>query len=440
MDFDDLLAHVLLAMRKDATFRDVVRWRFRHLFVDEAQDLNPLQHALLEEIRGGRPDVCVVGDHRQAIYGWNGADPSTLVDVEHAFPGVTVVALTGNYRCSPQIVRAGAAALGGADMTDDTESRRPEGRSVRFVAAGDEHDEAAVVARTVSDLVQRHGLRQVAVLARTNEQLSELASALESARLPIERSAGRSPLERALAEANRCTNREQLAALTDAIWEGDAVDPVRTRVAEEIDRFLSSGEPGGFRAWVEARQPFDDLDADDGEGAVALVTFHAAKGREWAGVVVTGVEDGLVPHFSASTPAQREEEARLLYVALTRASDELVVTWATERRRMPAVESPLLEAVKATTAADAPTAPPPAMRSRRRPADPLDGLREWRRSIARAGNVTEAAVCSDATLRALLERPPESVDEVGDRLGLGPTAAARIAPKLLSLLGARASA
>jgi DNA helicase-2/ATP-dependent DNA helicase PcrA len=311
---------------------------------------------------------------------------------------------------------------------------------VRFVAADDEHDEAAVVARAVTDLVQRHGPRHVAVLARTNDQLGELARALECAGLPVERSAGRSPLERALAEANRCTNREQLAALTEAIWEGDAVDPVRMRVAEEVDRFLSSGEPGGFRAWVEARQPFDDLDTDDGEGAVALVTFHAAKGREWSGVVVTGVEDGLVPHYSASTPAQRAEEARLLYVALTRASDELVVTWATERRRMPVVESPLLEAVKATTAADAPTPPPSAMRSRPRPVDPLDALREWRRALARAGNVTEAAVCSDATLRALLERPPESVAEVGERLGLGPAAAARIAPKLLNLLGVRASA
>ena len=75
------------------------------------QDLNPLQHAVLEGVRGGRPDICLVGDPRQAIYGWNGADPSTLAEVELHYPRVTVLALTSNYRCSPQVLRAGAAAL-----------------------------------------------------------------------------------------------------------------------------------------------------------------------------------------------------------------------------------------------------------------------------------------------------------------------------------------
>ena len=440
VDFDDLLVNVLDLIRRDSTFRDIVRWRFRHLFVDEAQDLNPLQHALLEEIRGGRNDICLVGDHRQAIYGWNGADPSTLVDVEQRFRGVTVVALTGNYRCSPQIVRAGAAALEGAGMIDDTSSRRADGRSVRFLACTDERGEAATVARVVADLVQRHGPRRVSVLTRTNEQLNELGRALESNGIPIERSAGRSPLDRALGEANQCTNREQLGQLAETIWETDAADPIRLRVAEEIDRFLSSGESGGFRAWVEGRQPFDDLDADDGEGSVALVTFHAAKGREWSGVVVAGVEVGLVPHASSRTPAQRKEEARLLYVALTRASEELVVTWATERRGMPTSESPLLEAVQATTAADAPQPPPPAVRARARAPDPLAPLREWRSSVARAGGVVDSAVCSDATLRALLDHPPVDAAEVAARLGLSPIAAERMAPKLLSLLGSRASA
>ena len=77
VDFDDMLGGVLDLVRRDTTFRDIVRWRFRHFFVDEAQDLNPLQHAMLEAIRDGRPDICLVGDHRQAIYGWNGADPTS---------------------------------------------------------------------------------------------------------------------------------------------------------------------------------------------------------------------------------------------------------------------------------------------------------------------------------------------------------------------------
>ena len=92
--------------------------------------------------------------------------------------------------------------------------------------------------------------------------------------------------------------------------------------AEEVDRFLSSQEPGGFRSWVEARTPFDDLDVDDGRRRRVGADVPRRKGREWPLVViVAGAEDGLIPHSSAMSPAQRAEEARLFYVAITRAID-----------------------------------------------------------------------------------------------------------------------
>jgi len=433
VDFDDLLADLLDQLRRDPTFADVVRWRFRHLFVDEAQDLNPLQHALLEQIRGGRPDICLVGDHRQAIYGWNGADPSTLLEVERHYPGVTVVSLTGNYRCSPQIVRAGSAALTAASIDDDTESRRNDARAISVVGTADERDEARRVAAAVRDLEQRYGLKHVAVLARTNDQLDALGRALASAGIPTARAVGASVLDRTIMEATRTPNREQLAAWAESVWTSDEVNPIRARVAEEVDRFLTSNEPGGFRTWVELRQPFDDLEPDD-DGAVALLTFHAAKGREWDGVVVTGVEVGLVPHASSSTALQRTEEARLLYVALTRAGTELVITWAAQRRDQPSGPSPWLAAVEATIDHQQPQPPPAMLRRPARPVDPLDDLRAWRDGIARAAGVSAQAVCSDQLLRGLLADPPADAAAVARRLGLGVSAAERLAPKLLSLL------
>ncbi|MCU1359984.1 MAG: uvrD2 [Ilumatobacteraceae bacterium] len=431
VDFDDLLANVLLHMQRDVTFAEVVRWRFRHLFVDEAQDLNPLQFAVLDQIRDGRPDICLVGDHRQAIYGWNGADPSTLLEVEQRFPGVTVVALTGNYRCSPQIVRTGAAALQSAAIDDDTESKRPDGRRPIFVAADDDLDEAAKVAAVVRDLVQRHGPREVAVLARTNDQLQGLGKALTAAHVPIIRSAGSSPLERALTEAGRSRTRDQLAAWAEAVWTGDASDPVRRRVAEEVDRFLSSNEPGSFRTWVEARQPFDDLEPDD-DGAVSLLTFHAAKGREWRAVVVTGVEQGLVPHASSGAVAQRAEEARLLYVAVTRAGDELVVTWAQRRGGSTTGPSQWIDGLREAVPDHAAVAVPDSLRTRRPLIDPLVALRAWRTDVARTAGTTESAVCSDRVLRSLLDHPPADAAELAVRLGVSPSVAERWADRLLT--------
>jgi DNA helicase-2/ATP-dependent DNA helicase PcrA len=273
----------------------------------------------------------------------------------------------------------------------------------------------------------------VAVLARTNDQLDVLGRAITAAGLPTARAVGASLLDRTIMEATRTPNREQLAAWAEAVWTSGEVNPVRARVAEEVDRFLTSNEPGGFRTWVELRQPFDDLEPDD-DGAVALLTFHAAKGREWDGVVVTGVESGLVPHSSSSTAIQRTEEARLLYVALTRAGSELVITWAASRKEVVTGPSPWLEAVEATVDHSQPQPPPAMLRRPPRPPDPLDELRVWRDGIARAAGVSAQAICSDQQLRSMLADPPADVAAVATRLGLGISAAERLAPKLLDLL------
>ena len=425
VDFDDLLALNLRAMETDEAFRGLVRWRFRHFFVDETQDLNPLQHALLEEWRGGRPDICLVGDPRQAIYGWNGADHTTMTEVERVYPGVTVIGLTTNYRCSPQVVSAGAAALVAGGQRDDTSSNRPDGPPLRIESYATEAAEATAIASIVRANLHKYTPAAMAVLARTNDQLVAIERALGGAGIVTQRAVGRSPLEVGVAEAYRCTSREALAVWADEQFAH--TDPIRRRVAEEVDRFLSSQEPGGFRSWVEARTPFDDLDVDDHDGAVAVLTFHAAKGREWPLVVIAGAEDGLIPHSSAMTAAQRAEEARLFYVAITRAIDQLVITRAETRRDSPTRPSPWLEAVEATIADDQPVAPPQSLITPPT-IDPLAELRDWRKHVARAACVSELTICSDFVLRTLLERPPANADELAERLGLTRLAAARLRP------------
>ena len=160
--------------------------------------------------------------------------------------------------------------------------------------------------------------------------------------------------------------------------------------------------------WVESRRPFDDLTVPENKG-VAVVTFHAAKGREWDAVVVTGVEEGLVPHGSATNAAQRAEEARLLYVAITRARTELTVTAAAERGGRPVGPSPWLDAVRSVGEVDRPV-PPPHHTPRATP-DPLAALRAWRGNVARVAGVADIAVCSDRVLRTLLDDPPPDTDD-----------------------------
>ena len=425
VDFDDLLDLNLRAVETDAAFRSLVHWRFRHFFVDEAQDLNPLQHALLEAWRGDRPDICLVGDPRQAIYGWNGSDHTTMTEVERAYPGVTVISLTTNYRCSPQVVNAGAAALSASGQRDDTASNRGDGLPLRIESYPTAEAEAAAIAAFVRNSLHQHNPSGIAVLARTNDQLVSIEAALGAAAIPTQRAIGRSPLEVAVSDAYRATSREALALWADEQFTHH--DPIRRRVAEEVDRFLTSQEPGGFRSWVDARTPFDDLDTEADDGAVSLLTFHGAKGREWPVVVISGAEDGLIPHSSAVSAAQQDEEARLLYVAITRAVDHLVITRAESRRGNSTRPSPWLAAVEATIASDA-LVPPPMRASRARIVDPLAELKAWRRQIARGAAVAELTICSDLVLRGLLEHPPTSTDDLARRLGLTPHAAAKLRP------------
>jgi DNA helicase-2/ATP-dependent DNA helicase PcrA len=425
VDFDDLLDLNLRAVETDTAFRSLVRWRFRHFFVDEAQDLNPLQHALLEAWRGGRPDVCLVGDPRQAIYGWNGADHTTMTEVERAYPGVTVITLSTNYRCSPQVVSAAAAALHASGQVDDTASNRPDGQAMRVETFPTAEAEAAGVTSAIRTALHHHNASAIAVLARTNDQLTAVERLLADADIATRRATGRSPLDLTLGEAYRTTSREALAVWADEQFTH--IDPIRRRVSEAADRFLASQEPGAFRTWVEAHSPFEDLENEDASNAVSLLTFHGAKGREWPVVFVTGVEDGLIPHSSALSPAQRSEEARLFYVAITRAVDQLVLTRAEARGDSTTRPSPWLEAVTATIADDRPVAPP-TQHTRRPPVDPLADLKAWRRGLARGAGVADEAICSDRVLRGLLNDPPATNDELARRLGLTSAAASRLRP------------
>jgi DNA helicase II / ATP-dependent DNA helicase PcrA len=171
-----------------------------------------------------------------------------------------------------------------------------------------------------------------------------------------------------------------------------------------------------------------------GDG-VELLTFHAAKGREWHTVVVAGLERGLVPHASADTPAALAEETRLLYVALTRATQSLHGTWAKTREgyRAGRKRSPLVDGMLTDTAPQAP--PPPDIRRTPAPPDPLlVALQAWRSQRARAAAVHPSFIMSDQTVATLAAARPQTADELAVVASLSPSAMHHFGPQLLALL------
>ena len=450
IDLDDLLLVLSADLAADGAFAEATRWRFRHVLVDEAQDLNPVQHRILRQLSEGRRDLFLVGDPAQAIYAFNGSDPTLLTDIDRYLPGIEVIRLSTNRRCTPQVVAAASHVLQASGQATDIVSARADGPPVEIVVAADETDEAARVARYVRSLP--HGRAQsgeVAVLARTHEQLRGLGSALSAARVPIRRVAlaQGSALAASVRDATLIASSSQLRAwahdVLDSAPDAGAPPPEREqadrRVAAAVLEFLREqplGDGFGLRSWIASANPFSDPSDSDG---VELLTFHAAKGREWHTVVVTGVETGLVPHRSATTVDAKAEEARLLHVAFTRASDELVITRSERRRGYSRHASPFVIDLPVDRAE--PVRIPAEFH---RPPDPSSqrsaSLRRWRRAAARAAAMLPDQICSDDDLAAIAASPPSSADELAALTSFGPIAAARLFPPIKQALDAALTA
>ena len=469
VDFDDLVHLCAQALHGDPEFGASQRWRYRHLFVDEFQDVNPAQAALLAGWRGESTDLCVVGDPNQAIYAWNGAEPTYLTRFAQREPAATVVQLDDSFRSTPQIIAVAGSVLGAG--APRLRAHKEHGRLPIVRTFADERAEATSVARSVRDR-HRPGApwSDIAVLARTNAQLVIVAEALRAAQIP-HRLRGAAPfLERpavreALVGMRRAPGSfaERVAWLADWANEERANEERRldllelVRVANEYASVFDVPTVDAFGGWLDATFGRDAGDAHVGDG-VELATFHASKGLEWPIVLLVGLERGLVPIGRAKTQEAEDEERRLLYVAITRAEDELHCSWARARtfgdRTMRRAPSPWLEDIQAALRAMAEGIAPADLRDRVaeqrakvRPApvvtgivgagaDPevLDALKAWRRVAAKAAGVPTHVIFHDTTLAAVAEARPIDRDALLRLPGLGPVKAARYGDDLLRVV------
>lgn len=388
LDLEDVLLCAVALLSESPQVAEAVRAQYRHLVVDEYQDVSPIQQRLLELWLGDRDDICVVGDANQTIYSFAGATPDYLLGFTRRFPSASVVRLERDYRSTPQVVKVANAVLAGADARHRAyrltlRAQRPDGPKPTFTEYADDVDEAEGIARSIDALV-RKGVprREIAVLFRTNAQSETFEQALADRRIPYvlrgaERFFDRPEVRQALVllrGAARAASpdgttpgvlRHEGEAPPAASGPGVATGDVQPGLVSEVQAVLGAAgwtpePPEGagaqrerweslaalvtlaeevaqadpaagvrdFLAVLEERMAAQHAPSADG---VTLATLHAAKGLEWDAVFLAGIQEGTVPISYAETPDQIEEERRLLYVGITRARVHLAISWALAR-------------------------------------------------------------------------------------------------------------
>lgn len=387
LDFDDLLLKTIDLFKKNPEVLEKYQNRFCYILVDEYQDTNHAQYQLAKMLAG--QNICVVGDFSQSIYSWRGADFTNLAKFQEDFKNTKTFSLSQNYRSTQTILDA-AYAIISKNTTHPILSlwtKNPKGEAIAIYEARNEHDEAEYIIQQIQNSefrIQNFSYSNVVVLYRTNAQSrvieevflhngvpyvliggtrfyerKEIKDVLSYLRLlanpkdmvsykRIEK-LGKGRLEKflefqkevAIKDLSTIELLDKVLKATDYLSLYDEKDEEDRQRLENIKELRSVAiEFPNIVEFLEnvslvEQEYLPDHPKSNGEkkDAVTLMTMHAAKGLEFPTVFMIGMEEGLFPHSrSLMDKHELEEERRLCYVGITRAKQNLFLTYA--RRRL----------------------------------------------------------------------------------------------------------
>ncbi|MFM8421198.1 MAG: ATP-dependent helicase, partial [Verrucomicrobiota bacterium] len=188
MDFDDLLVLWCRLMAEHDDIRSLYQQRFQAVLVDEYQDTNHLQAALVDLMSGLHRNLTVVGDDAQSIYSWRGADFSNILDFPKRHPGARVFRIETNYRSTPQILDVANAAIAAntRQFKKTLHASRPQGPTPALVPAVTGTEQAIFIAQRVLQLRDEgQPLERIAVLYRSHFHALELQMELTRRNIPF---------------------------------------------------------------------------------------------------------------------------------------------------------------------------------------------------------------------------------------------------------------
>lgn len=424
MDYDDLLGLAVEVLQTHDDLRKKWALKFRHLLVDEYQDINHAQGTLIDLLASESANVMVVGDDAQAIYAFRGADYRNILSFPERYPDTVIYKLQINYRSTPPILELANAlfATAPAHFRKTLTPVKKGGYRPALVAARDAEEEAMFIASRILDLREEGiSLKDMGVLLRSHANALELELELRKRRIPFQVRGGLRFTEQAhikdvLGHLILTVNSKDELSWSRVLKLQKKVGPKKaldimaaiSGAPDPLHTFLNGGGGGGialdglrhllkalvvlppgdgiamiaessyrevvFSKYTNPQQRLEDLAqlatyaskfphtqefladiqllgglsaeeiiaTEDPDERVTLSTIHQAKGLEWPVVFIPHVVEGLMPHWLALKEGGREEERRLLYVAITRAREELYISYPQIRmqRGTPILNSP----------------------------------------------------------------------------------------------------
>jgi DNA helicase-2/ATP-dependent DNA helicase PcrA len=185
LDFDDLMIKTVRLLRISPEVREKYNNKFKYILVDEYQDTNPLQFALLNYLTEKQQNICVVGDDAQSIYGFRQADIRNILEFEQHFTDAKVIMLEQNYRSTQTILDVADAIIKNNQNRKDKKlwTNNDGGEKIFYHQAFDSDGEARFVAQKIDEHQRRNPNEKIAILYRTNAQSRVFEESLRRLRI-----------------------------------------------------------------------------------------------------------------------------------------------------------------------------------------------------------------------------------------------------------------
>lgn len=346
IDFEDVLLLCSAMVEEEREVRERIQNQYRYFTIDEYQDISPVQQRLINAWLGTRSDICVVGDPAQTIYSFAGATPVFLNSFTQRFPEAEIIRLSTGYRSTPEITFAANSLLRSAAMGQELTAVNSHGSKPLVTGYRDEAREISGVSSEINALLA-HGVepQEIAILARTNNQLSAMEREMNRHGIPYqvrntERFFERSDVREFLKQVRKASVIpaegsdwiDELRSIAQPFLTGESIDGIAAllHLGRELNDDLQF-QPKSLRGYLREVEDRVSQNNPPTMPVITLATLHAAKGLEWERVFLIGASEGILPLSNSSMATLSEsdiaEERRLFYVGMTRAKADLHISY-----------------------------------------------------------------------------------------------------------------